>query len=380
MSPFTRPASPPGEERFRLAMAASGIGMAIVDLDRCWIEVNPAFERMLGYRAAELLGRPAAEFTHADDLDRSAAAIDDLLAGRIDTIDAAKRYRHRDGHTVWTHANVAVMRDPGGAPLYLLVQLRDITAERMAQERLRALDDEHQLALDASQRQLQLFADAVAHDLRAPLRSIESFSALLAERHADQLDASGLDHLARIRNAAMRMSSLLAALGELSYVTRTELKSTQVDLSLLAEWVGAEQRDADPERAATIEVQPGLVAQGDERLLKVMFTRLMENAWKFSREKPQVSICVGGETRGGSMRMWVRDAGSGFDMRYAHKLFQPFQRLHGPDEGGGHGLGLAIAKRVIERHHGTLRADSAPGEGSTFHVEWPAVPAHRNHT
>lgn len=354
--------------------------MAIVDLDRRWVEVNPAFERMLGYSADELLGRSAAEFTHADDLDRSAVAIDDLLAGRIETIDAAKRYRHRDGHTVWTHANVAVMRDPAGVPLYLLVQLRDITAERLAQERLRALDDEHQLALDASQRQLQLFADAVAHDLRAPLRSIESFSALLAERHADQLDDSGLDHLARIRNAAMRMSSLLAALGELSYVTRTELKPTQVDLSLLAEWVGAEQRDADPGRAATIEVQPGLVAQGDERLLKVMFTRLMENAWKFSRERPQVTISVGGETRGGNMRMWVRDGGSGFDMRYAHKLFQPFQRLHGPDEGGGHGLGLAIAKRVIERHHGTVRADSAPGEGSTFHVEWPAVPVQRNPT
>lgn len=365
----------PGDERSRLAMAASGIGMAIVDLDRRWVEVNPAFERMFGYAAGEMVGRPAADFTHPGDLDISRAAFDQLVSGRLDFLDEPKRYLHRNGETLWTHANVAVMRNEAGAPLYLLVQLRDVGAERDAERRARASAEARTEALDASQQQLQLFADAVAHDLRAPLRSIESFSALLARRAGAQLDDTARDHLDRIRNAASRMSSLLAALGDLSHATRVELKPGPVDLGLLVEWVLAELQEADPERAVELTVQPGLTAHGDEHLLKLLLAQLLGNAWKFSRERVPAKIEVGGTSGADGLRLHVRDNGSGFDMRYAHKLFQPFQRLHGPDDGGGHGLGLAIAQRIAERHHGHLRAESEPGVGSTFHLELPAVAA-----
>lgn len=362
----------PGDDCFRLAMAASGIGMAIVDLDRRWLEVNPAFERMFGYRAGEMIGREAAEFTHPEDLERSSAALDELIAGGIEFLDAPKRYVHRNGETIWAHANVAVMRDAKGAPLYLLVQLRDVGAEREADNLLRANAKDRAEALDASNRHLQLFADAVAHDLRAPLRSIESFSALLASRAGDQLDDTARGHLDRIRNAAARMSGLLTELGELSHVTRVELKPAPVDLSLLADWVLAELQDAEPEREVELAVQPGLSAHGDEHLLKMLLAQLLENAWKFSRGRTPAKIEIGGRRDGDRLRLHVRDNGSGFDMRYAPKLFQPFQRLHGPDEGGGHGLGLAIAQRIVERHHGQLRAESEPGAGSTFHLELPA--------
>lgn len=227
-------------------------------------------------------------------------------------------------------------------------------------------------ALETANRQAQMLADAIAHDLRAPLRAIENFSALLSSRCADAMDDTGRDHLARIRGAAARMDSLLDAISNLSNASRTELKPGPVDLSLLADWAAAELQDAEPERGTTtFNIQPDLACHGDERLLKLMLTQLLDNAWKFSRECPQPRIDVEGECAGNVMRMRIRDTGCGFDMRYAHKLFEPFQRLHGPDQGGGHGLGLAIARRIVERHHGRIRGESETGQGATFHIQLP---------
>ena len=364
-----------GHDRFRLAMAASGIGMAIVDLQGRWLEVNPAFERMFGYSAAEMIGRPTVAFTHPDDVVLTQTYLQGLIDGTIPMLDATKRYLHRNGGTVWTHANVAVMRDHDGRPLQLLVQLRDVSQQHAAEQALQSRADAEHAALDASHKQLQLFADAVAHDLRAPLRSIESFSALLDERAAERLDEADRDYLGRIRAAAARMSSLLSALNDLSYVTRTELKTERVDLSLLADWVGAELQDAEPGRRAEIHVQPQMVVDGDERLLKLLLAQLMGNAWKFSRDREPIRIDVTAERSADMLRIAIRDQGIGFDMRYAHKLFQPFQRLHGPDQGGGHGLGLAIARRIAERHRAALHAHSQPEAGSTFTLEMPAVAA-----
>ncbi len=373
--PHANAAEPAGDDRFRQAMSASNIGMAIVSLEGIWLEVNPALCALLGYRTEELRGHHYSEVTHPDDLAISRNLVAALVSGRQASVDEHKRYRHRDGRDVWVQLNVAVVRDSSGAPQYFIAHMRDIGHERAAGQALDAQMAAHGAALDASHRQLQLFADAVAHDLRAPLRSIESFSALLADRAAERLSDTDRDYLARIRAAASRMTGLLAALTELSHVTRAELRTGPVDLSLLADWVGAELQDADPGHRGQIVVQPGLQACGDERLLKLMLNQLMHNAWKFSRERAgdggTVRIEVGGETVDGRLRLWVRDQGSGFDMRYAHKLFEPFQRLHGPDQGGGHGLGLAIAQRVVERHRGRLHAQARPDAGSTFTVELP---------
>lgn len=364
-----------GIDRFRLAMDASGVGMAIVDLQGCWVEVNPAFERMFGYPANEVIGQPALALTHPDDIVLSRAYLRGLVDGSITVLDAQKRYLHRSGETVWAHVSVSVTRDAEGQPLFLLAQMRDISAQRAAELALQSRADAEHAARDASNRQLQLFADAVAHDLRAPLRSIESFSALLADRADDRLDDTDRDYLSRIRSAAARMSGLLSALNDLSYVTRTELKLGEVDLSLLADWVGAELQDAEPQRRAEVRVQPGLHVPGDERLLKLLLAQLMGNAWKFSRDREPIRIDVTGERHGERLRIAIRDQGIGFDMRYAHKLFEPFQRLHGPDQGGGHGLGLAIVRCIAERHRGTVRADARPEAGATFTLELPAVSA-----
>ncbi|MBJ6981941.1 ATP-binding protein [Luteimonas sp. MC1572] len=225
--------------------------------------------------------------------------------------------------------------------------------------------------LAATQRDLELLSHGVSHDLRAPLRAIEGFAALLEQHAAADLDATARDHLERVRAAAARMATLIDGLLALSRAGRTPLSCTDVDASLLAEWTLAELQDADPTRAAELHVQPGIVVRADERQLKLLLEQLLHNAWKFSRSRDRVSVAVTAERVGDHVRISVGDHGTGFDPARAERIFEPFQRLHGTDEGGGHGLGLAIAQRIAERHGATITVDARAGEGCTFHVLLP---------
>ncbi|MEN1958567.1 sensor histidine kinase [Luteimonas changyuni] len=218
-----------------------------------------------------------------------------------------------------------------------------------------------------------LVSYGIAHDLRAPLRAIEGFSAMLESGSGEALDATGRDYLARIRAAAARMASLLDALQALSRASHDHLTVADVDASLLADWALMELRDADPGRLVEASVQPGMRARADERQLKLLFDHLLHNAWKFSGARDAVRIAITAERHGDRVRIHVRDQGSGFDTSHAGRVFEPFQRVHGPDEGGGHGLGLAIAQRIATRLGGGLGVDSEPGRGSVFHVELPAA-------
>lgn len=235
----------------------------------------------------------------------------------------------------------------------------------------RLAETEH--ALQTLRAQQEVLASGISHDLRAPLRAISSYAALIDQHHAAGLGDEGRDHLRRIREAAARMDGLIDGLLQLSHVTRAPLRREPVDVSLLVEWCLAELQDAEPGRKLEATVQPELSAHGDERQLKQLFERLLQNAWKFSAPGA-ARIRISGGPVDGYMRIEVRDEGSGFDMRYAGRLFEPFQRLHPTDHGGGNGLGLAIAQAIVERHGGRIAADSEPGRGSVFRVELPLAP------
>jgi PAS domain S-box-containing protein len=369
----------PGEDGFQRVMDSSGVGMAIVTLDGRIARANPALAAMLGATPAELAGRGVREFTHPDDLALTEGLFAELLEGRRSSLGAEKRYVAGDGRVVEVRLDTTLLRDAGGQPLYFLSQMTDISEQRRAERELQALNANLGQRVAARTRELEIacedqqrFAFGVSHDLRAPLRSIASFGKLLADRAGDRLDEQGRDYLRRIREAAAQMEALIGGLQELSAAMYGELHEETVDLSLLADWAGAELQDAEPQREARIEVQPGLVARGDERALKQLLAALLHNAWKVSRDRDSVRIEVVGEREGDMLRIEVRDHGIGYDPRYADKLFQPFQRLHAAVEGAGNGLGLAIAKRIVERHGGRISAQSQPGVGSTFTIELAA--------
>jgi K+-sensing histidine kinase KdpD len=228
-------------------------------------------------------------------------------------------------------------------------------------ERVRARTAE----LQRTNEELEAFSYSAAHDLRAPLRAIGGYSAVLAEDHAGALDADGLQHLASIRNAARRMGRLIDDLLELSRVGRAELRRERVAVSELARTVIDRLRYAEPHRKVDVVVEEGLEAEADRQLLEIALTNLLSNAWKFTgkRDDARIEVAARAET---PTTYLIRDNGAGFDAAYADKLFGVFQRLHTASEFEGTGLGLATVQRVIRHHGGRVWAEGQLGAGATF--------------
>ena len=222
---------------------------------------------------------------------------------------------------------------------------------------------------------LEAFSYSVSHDLRTPLRAIAGFSRVLLENLGDTLSGKERDYLERIDAAARRMSRMIDELLSFSRVARGAVERQPVDVSRLAEEAVASRREAEPEREVEIDIAPGLVVQGDPELLRHVVQNLVDNAWKYSAETASPRIEVGRLDRGhdGFEGFYVRDNGIGFDMQYADKLFRTFERLHGRDRYPGTGIGLAIVRRIVERHDGRVGAEGEPGRGATFRIELPAT-------
>jgi light-regulated signal transduction histidine kinase (bacteriophytochrome) len=220
--------------------------------------------------------------------------------------------------------------------------------------------------LAQANKELEAFSYTVSHDLRAPLRAIDGFSAALLESQAARLDDKGRSYLGRVRAATARMSTLIDDILSLSRITRSPCQRMPVSLTETARGILDELHRRDPGRGVVVEVETGLSAQADARLLHVALDNLLGNAWKFTGTRSDARIQFGKTIQDGQTAFFVRDNGAGFDMAYADKLFQPFQRLHPESEFEGTGIGLATVHRVVSRHGGRIWAESAVGAGATF--------------
>jgi PAS domain S-box-containing protein len=230
-------------------------------------------------------------------------------------------------------------------------------------------------ALRLSNHELEAFSYSVSHDLRSPLNTVDGFSRLLAKQLGADAGDRVTHYLSRIQAGVAQMGQLIEDLLSLAQVSRAPLSNKTVDLSALARSIMDEWQSRDPDRKAVVSIEKGLKAHGDARLVRVVMENLLGNAWKFSSHEGVAEITVGHTQDAAGLPVYfVRDNGAGFDMAYADKLFNPFQRLHAASEFPGTGIGLATSSRVIKRHGGKLWAESSPGHGATFFFTLPKTP------
>lgn len=233
--------------------------------------------------------------------------------------------------------------------------------------------EERTTQLTVSNHELESFCYSVSHDLRAPLRHINSYGTILLEDYGHLLDDQGREHLARLQAATRRMGSIIDDLLTLSRVSRTELAEEPTDLSRLARDIIDSLRETEPGRRVDVTIEEGLAANGDHTLLPLLLQNLLQNAWKYTSRTEHAVIRFGRWHQEGEPVFCVSDNGAGFDMAHADKLFKPFQRLHAASEYEGTGVGLATAHRIVLRHGGRIWAESEPGKGATFCFTIPGI-------
>lgn len=225
--------------------------------------------------------------------------------------------------------------------------------------------------LEFTVKELEAFSYSISHDLRAPLRSIRGFSKLLLKKHRHQLDEQGVDYLQRIEAASGRMSQLIEDLLKLSHVSRGDFNFAPVDLSASARAIATELQATNPERCVEWVIAEGVTAHGDARLLRLVLENLLHNAWKFTSRHARARIEFGARSSSEQPVYFVRDDGAGFDPARLDQLFLPFSRLHSERAFEGSGIGLALVKRIIQRHGGRIWAEGAIEKGAAFYFELP---------
>ena len=356
------------------------------DGDGRYLLVNLRYEQLFGVRRREIVG-----LTDHDLFPKEMA--DAFRANDIKAFahGAPMQMEEVAPHPDGPHTYITVkypITDIAGRPYAICGISTDITPLKQAEEQVRQLNidleervRERTAELEESTRELDAFAYSVSHDLRAPLRAVAGFSELLLADYCDRLDETGQDYLRRVLAATDRMGDLIDDLLNLSRAARAEVSRQAVNLTAMAHRIAAELVSADPDRGqvAQIAIEDDLRVAGDPALIELVLRNLITNAWKFTAKKARPQIRVGSAEKDGVRTIFVRDNGAGFDMRYADKLFVPFQRLHTFDDFAGNGIGLAIVGRIIARHGGRVWAEGEPGNGAVFSFTLP-TPAEPRHT
>ena len=367
------------EERMRLYFERQIVGMAITGPDKRWLQTNARLQQMLGYSGEELASMSWESLTHPDDLDKSRALFYRMLCGEIEEYVIEKRFLRKDRAWLYTYLSIGCVRKPNGQIDYMLALYEDITERKRAEQEIQGLQTsleqrvlERTAQLEIAIREQESFSYSVSHDLRSPLRHINSYLAILKEEFGEALPEEALFYLKRTRAASIKMGKLIDDLLELSRVSRSLLVKENVDLSGLATDIVTTLRENEPDRSIEIEITPGLSAQGDKILMGLVLENLLGNAWKYSSGKDCARLCFGAEGSGPERAFFVKDNGAGFDMAYRDKLFGAFQRLHG-EEYEGTGIGLATVKRIMDRHGGAVWAEAELGAGATFYFTLPLL-------
>lgn len=347
------------EQRFRDTVEFSAIGMATVALDGTWITINEALCDLLGYTQEELLGCTFQDITHPDDLEADLANVEDILSGRQTHYHMEKRYLHKNGRIVWALLSVSLVRDQQDKPSYFVSQIQDIAAQKKEQQELKR-----------SNQELEQFAYIASHDLQEPLRAVAGCASMLEVKYQGRLDDEADKLISHVIDGARRMQALISDLLQLSRVNSHGVRGARVDVNKICKRVIANLQEAITSSRASIEFSDLPTVKADATQLQQLLQNLIGNALKYRKEEPPV-ITISAQKHTNHWEFKVTDNGIGIEPPYFERVFGVFQRLHTRDEYPGTGMGLALCKKIVERHGGKIWLESTPGRGSIFYFTIP---------
>jgi len=349
-------------EKERVALNNAVDVICTIDADGKFVSVNPACQQLWGYSQEELIGRQYIDLVVPEDVARTTEASATIMAGENAT-DFENRYRHKDGsqvHVMWTASWSEEQQ------LFFSVA-RDISRRHLDEEKLKKSAAE----LERSNSELQDFASVASHDLQEPLRKIQSFADELKVSMGNKIEVDEKDTLDRIIAAGERMRTLINDLLSFSRVTSMAKPFAMVNLNLIVKEVLSDLEARIKLTKGLVEVSDLPTIDADPMQIYQLLQNLIGNGLKFHAPGVAPVIKISGENGGPDYRLSVTDNGIGFDEKYLDRIFTVFQRLHGRKEYEGTGIGLAICRKIAERHGGQITAQSAPGAGSTFTVTLP---------
>jgi PAS domain S-box-containing protein len=356
------------EQRFSSMLeAVRDYAIIFLEPDGCVASWNKGAERIKGYRTEEIVSQHFSRFYTSEDIadgkpDRELQVA--TSEGRFEDEDWRVR---KDGSRFWANVVITALRDAGGHLKGFVKITRDLTARKQADDKIRRYAED----LKRSNQELEHFAYVASHDLQEPLRTVSSFSQLLARRFQGKLDTDADEFIAFIVEGAARMQTLINDLLAFSRIgTRgNQFASVACEQLLQAATQNLDVAIAESGAVMTHDPLPSLLA--DQTQLTQLFQNLFGNAIKFRRAEHVPRIHVSAARQHGAWRFSVRDNGIGIDPQFFDRIFIIFQRLHGRKEYPGTGIGLAICKKIVERHGGRMWVESEPGTGSTFYFTIP---------
>jgi hypothetical protein len=360
--------------QFRAALDYTVDNVLLIDPESSlFVDCNRSALQRMGYTKDELLQIGPCDIMPELTQETVQNVVTKVVSGEEEFIEYSTVHQCKDGSLFPVEVRLSKVGIEDDKPL-LIAMVRDITERKNNEEELmkyrehlEELVDERTSELKRVNSELEAYSYSISHDLRAPLRSIDGFSYALLEDYSHLLDETAKDYIQRVRHAAQHMGRLIDDMLQLSQVARVTMKYKEIDLSVLAEQIITMLYEKEPKREITVEIHPGLKISGDEGQVYILLQNLLSNAWKYTRKTPQATLEFGSQQLGEDEVFFVKDNGIGFDMTYADKIFDAFQRLHAKDQYSGTGIGLATVKRVVDRHGGSIWVESEPGRGATFY-------------